>query len=799
MAQTTRQQILTPLTIGLPKGAVAADTTSTASSPRHTAVGATSSSSSESGPMSSSYEGMAGGRTSSGLGRSPFGLPHGDQNAASFLAQCYEQLMKDTNSMHSGLAALETAIDEPTIYVFIFTNPRSGNQQGRGLMRMALRNFRLRERPNVQVQIYDVTDEASRNEGLHYLHQLQLRQGDRLLRTAFPELFVQQQQSGSSACGVRPSPPPSTGRTVDGGGAAWEEWISDAAAHLECGLSQLADSEVVERLERAQESAVKLHVWSAGGDGTVSATIQVMMDHGIDVGRVYFSCIPFGTGNDFADALGWGRSVAGDALGDGMHGLSKLVTERLDGYTCKLDIYEITITTYDGGYVKHVEKNNQADPGERRHTRLMIDYLSLGVQGFVGASFEMHRPGRRALNILMYTVAAAHWVLARAFPPITESLESIGTVPDAMLADPAMTDTERAQWLEDMPETERKRVLLAHKAPAGSADAELPVIGGRPIELDIQNVARFWGRNIDVWGRARGSGPEGSGEWTPQYAGDGKVELFTVQSMADYTLNQLPHRETYRVDRQAQMPAPVALHFRPPTEYPTRKRRGKLLPWRRPPPPGLLNAMCDGEFVEIFRPRDVIVTRKVTLKAVGRSPEASRIVLDTIKNDGLDAVHMDPTAAARGRLADPPAVASYVAAPFQRIFRRAPPPPNLARDNTLASAEPTPLAMAVSSRSALLSFRESLLRTVRHRRSTASRDGPSPHMRQSLSDIRPESVATLPVAPTAVLTHRVHSKSVDLGRINPTISATVTANDPIKLPASATAPTLMPANNSDTL
>ncbi|KAJ2838755.1 hypothetical protein FBU31_000849 [Coemansia sp. 'formosensis'] len=799
MAQTTTQQILTPLTIDLPKGAAAVDTTSTASSPRHTAVGATSSSSSESGPM---YEGLPGGRTLSGLGRSPFGLPQGDQNAASFLAHCYEQLMKDTNSMHSGLAALETAIDEPTVHVFIFTNPRSGNQQGRGLMRMALRNFRLRERPNVQVQIYDVTDEASRSEGLHYLHQLQLRQGDRLLRTAFPELFVQQAGSSSSACGVRPSPPPSMGRTSDGGGAAWEEWISDAAAYLECGLSQLCDSEVVERLERAQESAVKLHVWSAGGDGTVSATIQAMMDHGIDVGRVYFSCIPFGTGNDFADALGWGRSVAGDALGDGMHGLSKLVTERLDGYTCKLDIYEITFTTYDGGYVKHVEKNNQADPGERRHTRLMIDYLSLGVQGFVGASFEMHRPGRRALNILMYTVAAAHWVLARAFPPITESLESIGTVPDAMLADSAVTDAERARWLEDMPESERKRVLLAQKAPIGSADADLPVIGGRPIELDIQNVARFWGRNIDVWGKARGLGPEGCREWTPQYAGDGKVELFTVQSMSDYTLNQLPHRETYRVDRQAQMPAPVALHFRPPSEYPTRRRRGKLLPWRRPPPPGLLNAMCDGEFVEIFRPRDVIVTRKVTLKAVGRSPEASRIVLDTIKNDGLDAVHMDPTAAGRGRLADTPAVASYVAAPFQRIFRRAP-PPHLARDNTLDTAEPaspaSPLVQALSGRSALLSFRESLLRTVRHRRSTASRDLPSPQTRQSLSNMRPDSVTTLPVIPRAVLTHRVHSKSIDLGRINPTISATVAESDPIKLPASATDPAPANNNNSDTL
>ncbi|KAJ2742588.1 hypothetical protein GGI20_004379 [Coemansia sp. BCRC 34301] len=768
MAQTTRQQQI--VTGGLTKGTTAATAdmgSTTGSSPRHTAVGRGSSTTGSRSSSSNNSSSSAAAGHMSGSGRSPFGLPHGDQNAASFLAQCYEQLMKDTSSMHSGLAALETAIDEPTVYVFIFTNPRSGNQQGRGLMRMALRNFRLRERPHVQVQIYDITDAASRSEGLHYLHQLQLRQGDRLLRTAFPELFVVQNTSGgnsSSACGVRASPPASAGRTTDGGGAAWEEWISDAAAHLEGGLAQLCDSEVVSRLESAQESAVKLHVWSAGGDGTVSATIQAMMDHGIDVGRVYFSCIPFGTGNDFADALGWGRSVAGDALGDGMHGLSRLVTERLDGYTCKLDIYEITITTYDGGHVKHVEKNNHGDAGERRHTRLMIDYLSLGVQGFVGASFEMHRPGRRGLNILMYTIAAAHWVLARAFPPITESLESVGTVPDAMLADAAISDAERARWLEDAPDAERKRVLLAHKAPAGSSDAGLPAIGGRAIELDIQNVARFWGRNIDVWGRARG---QGSGKWTPQYAGDGKVELFTVQSMADYTLNQLPHRETYRVDRQAQMPAPVALHFRPPHEYPVRRRRAKLLPWRRPPPPGLLNAMCDGEFVEIFRPRDVIITRKVTLKAVGRSPEASRIVLDTIKNDGLDAVHMDATANARARLADPPAVASYVAAPFQRIFGRAPRvPQSLARDNTLVSAEPALPPPTPTRLSTLESIRDSLLRTVRHSRSSASREL-NPHL--SLSDIHPTS--NVP-SPSTVPAHRVHSKSIDLGRINPTIAAT---------------------------
>ncbi|KAJ1946426.1 hypothetical protein FBU59_002031, partial [Linderina macrospora] len=188
-------------------------------------------------------------------------------------------MMKDNASIHSsGNNALTGEIDEPSTYVFIFTNPRSGNQQGRSLMSMALRNFRLRDRPEVQVQIYDVTHDESQKEGLHYLHQLQLRQGDRLLKTAFPELL-----NGSGEHIVRPSPsmcPRSHGSGPcshdhgDSSKGAWDEWITEAAGKLESGLSRYSDEEITQRLQHAQESAIKLHVWSAGGDGTVSATIQ---------------------------------------------------------------------------------------------------------------------------------------------------------------------------------------------------------------------------------------------------------------------------------------------------------------------------------------------------------------------------------------------------------------------------------------------------------------------------------------------------------------------------------------------
>ncbi|KAJ1942549.1 hypothetical protein FBU59_003165 [Linderina macrospora] len=386
--------------------------------------------------------------------------------------------------------------------------------------------------------------------------------------------------------------------------------------------------------------------------------------------------------------------------------LNKIITERLDGYTCKLDIYEMTFTTYDDGHIKHVSKDMFKQPGMKRYSCLMIDYFSLGVQGFVGSSFELHRPGKRALNILMYTAASAKWVFMKKFPPINEALESISTVPEAMKQDTKLTDEDRARWLEQASEADRKQVMMfrvagpkthCHGRKMGWAkepkarhmctasdfgegiDADLPVIRSKPIEIDIQNVARFWGRNIDVWNNphkedsagsqlSNRNGVTDSTNWTPQYAGDGKVELFSVKDIGDYALNQMPGRSDYRINRLAQMASPLALHFRAPEDYPP--RTNNPLTSRKNIEQGLLYGMCDGEFIELYHPRDIVISRKVTLKAIGRSPETSRIVLDTIKNDGLDAVQMDATAAAdttqSGRPAD---VNNYVASPFQRIFK----------------------------------------------------------------------------------------------------------------------------------
>ena len=164
-------------------------------------------------------------------------------------------------------------------------------------------------------------------------------------------------------------------------------------------------------------------------------------------------------------------------------------------------------------------------------------------------------------------------------------------------------------------------------------------------------------------------------KWTPQYAGDGKLEMFSLNDVVEYTLNQLPNRKDYHITRLAQAAAPFALHFRDPSQYPSRGRKFHLGS-QTELPPGLLYAMVDGEFYEIYRPKDICFNRKVTLKAIGSSEEKSKLVRDTIRIEGEDAAHMPPTMAGTSKDADirnkvkHDDPGSYLAIPFKRVANR---------------------------------------------------------------------------------------------------------------------------------
>lgn len=125
----------------------------------------------------------------------------------------------------------------PSIYLFIFVNPLSGDCKGADLLRLPIQHFRLRRFPQVQVEIHNILDEADRNLGLERIQLVETMAKSNQL----PSLEEEESQDN-------------------------EHSIS------------------------ATVRARHIHVWSCGGDGTVMSLFELLVEHHIDLDYMFFSC-----------------------------------------------------------------------------------------------------------------------------------------------------------------------------------------------------------------------------------------------------------------------------------------------------------------------------------------------------------------------------------------------------------------------------------------------------------------------------------------------------------------------------
>ncbi|KAJ3049640.1 hypothetical protein HK097_009390, partial [Rhizophlyctis rosea] len=400
----------------------------------------------------------------------------------------------------------------PTHYVFIFANPKSGNQQGDPLVKLNIQHYRLRDRPHVQVQIYNFLSDKERSAGLKYLRLL-LRK-------------------------------------------PWD--------------------------------IKQVHVWSAGGDGTLMGVVEGMISTGIDVNddRIFFSVVPFGTGNDLSQVLGWGRFVSGkDVAGHHLDGLNSMVVDRLEGHPARLDVWEVHIDTYEEGWIREAGKDKKHSNLKRK----MSNYASIGIQGRVGAGFEENRRGSRVLNAMEYTRQSLD-MLVHGVTRVNRSIKSI------------VVEDENGHT-EEFPLNKRKEMRV-RKAP---------------VELVIQNIPGMWGRQVDLWGTAKmsptilrkESGPTDLKGWTPNTANDGKLEIFGISSLKSYLAKQLPWGR-HSLQRVGQFPTGTSIHF----------KQGEHI-----------HAMVDGEFYEITSPKSMSFRRVMQIRLVGPQldQKESRLVRDEVE------------------------------------------------------------------------------------------------------------------------------------------------------------------------
>ncbi|KAJ1967031.1 hypothetical protein IWQ62_002102 [Dispira parvispora] len=506
---------------------------------------------------------------------------------------------------------------QPYIYVIVFINPYSGGRLGQELLDLKFQHFRLRDNNRVQIQWFNMFDDKDRTNGLHYLRWI---------------LVVKDTVQGILK---------NTGRRYVNLYAIDEEKLKTRNPQAKSGSVRFYDDQNLHRLSSEDQAFIKsygyerrinpleLHVWSAGGDGTVMSVYDMLVSEGISFSSIYFSCIPFGTGNDMSQALGWERTLSKTIVSDNLSQLISLTERRLTGNLALLDVWEVEVTVHDEGYLREIHKGYQDKPKQSVLRRRFCSLFSMGVQGFVGMEFEPRRTKSRVHNIMQYSIQSAKWVLTRKFPVITEIIESIERDGEIIMR-------------TKLPRLFRERVGAStqeesrNRATQGISPDMVPTLEIHPIDFIIQNIPHIWGRPYDLWGEAKDipgvvsnrQGPTDSKNWIPQSSGDNNLELFAIENVRSYIRKQLSAKGG--LARIGQIENHFTLHCRDPKVYQEcTERTSRASRRRRKIPPGYTCLMIDGEFYELYLPKAIKFRRHSCIRAIGSDERTSRLVRDT--------------------------------------------------------------------------------------------------------------------------------------------------------------------------
>jgi diacylglycerol kinase (ATP) len=314
-----------------------------------------------------------------------------------------------------------------------------------------------------------------------------------------------------------------------------------------------------------------------GGDGTVMWTIQETLAHQIDLHKVAFGVIPFGTGNDFSRATGWGSSSPSPRLfNNGMGGFKALLQEWLNASVNDFDIWQISVKVQDeAGTIKQIKSKHKVEinHGTKMITKPMCNYFSLGIESRIGLGFDKKRTTSTSLNKAMYVWEGFKKLITRT-PRVTEIIDSLV-------------------------ETNHGRVIFS------TAQSELdPHIQGTPVSMIFLNIPSFAG-GCDLWLKAKKLALASADRELlkiNQACGDGKVEILTYRSLVGLSLEQA--KGTFLSGngrRLAQESGPLQVNFKPDL---ANKRTYMQI---------------DGEFFTLDHPEYVKINHMETVKVLFRA------------------------------------------------------------------------------------------------------------------------------------------------------------------------------------
>ena len=374
----------------------------------------------------------------------------------------------------------------------------------------------------------------------------------------------------------------------------------------------------------------KIKILIAGGDGTVLGIVEELNKEKIPLPRCVFGAMPFGTGNDLSNALGFGNECKVGGIND----FQRVLYTYLIGTESKIDIWELSLNMNQiTGAMFDVIKNGEKLKEDENKNKVLnfkktfVNYFSLGFDARVGFQFEQRRTSNRCCNKVVYALEGAKRIFC------CKKNYGLGQLLDGFLEgstnknnnstdntnndkDDVNIITEEKPPDEDIEEvpneplisteetnTIEKKFIFRTKSQ-GQKDI---VLKGNPVTLICQNIDFYMGGTRNIWGKTSHIGIQQEeltkdeyreykkqvvDNWKNQAFDDKQIEFFTFEHGIEIGLEKVARGLAKRV---YQGTGPVFLEFKKEPNDTERIALTKVY------------VNCDGEFYHLQNPTEICV------------------------------------------------------------------------------------------------------------------------------------------------------------------------------------------------
>ena len=370
----------------------------------------------------------------------------------------------------------------------------------------------------------------------------------------------------------------------------------------------------------------------AGGDGTVLGIVEDLNKMNIPLKRCIFGAMPFGTGNDLSNALGFGNECQ---VGDIVN-FQRVLYTYLIGVPSKIDIWELSIQlNEDNGSIYDVIKNGEKLKEDENKNKVksfkktFVNYFSLGFDARVGFQFEQRRTSNRFCNKVVYACEGAkrifcckkNYGISQLLDGFLEgnNFDNNGNILAEKSSDSDIEEVPNEAFIPEKNNIDKTDNIdkdndnLKFIFKTKSSDQKDIVIKGNPVTLICQNIDFYMGGTRNIWDKTSHLGihqEEATKEAYREYKrqvlenfkkqayDDKQIEFFTFEHGIELGLEKVARGLAKRV---YQGKGPVYLQFKKQPDDTEKIALTKVY------------VNCDGEFYHLQNPVEISVRLNINI------------------------------------------------------------------------------------------------------------------------------------------------------------------------------------------